>query len=238
MHEWIDETGTTRLRGHVAPGLTGPITVTVADVPADQSTFKIYTPARGSLIYDILESFPVSWNQSAVADLYDGDPATGMNLGATGNTNWGTDSTTIDAFGARSFVSILGLTGGSSGDNFPYLSTGEPITLLMTYLPPYTAPVTAVVQGTRTFTLDMSGPPLPAAVAPGAKFTIAGSTGNDGTYTVAVVGPVVGPPFTQDVTVVEAIPSAVGDGTFTFSLVPSVGTTQFYVDDRGSPIPR
>lgn len=206
--------------------LKGPITVAIADVPDDQDTFEVYTPADGALIADILISAQ-DWDQGAQADLYDGDPGTGMLLGAGSEgalVDFQNNESETDDFGARAFISIAALTGGADADNFPYRSTGEPITLKMTYATA-TGGITDVDQGTKTFTsIDYLG-----NLSPGAVLTISGSTGNDGTYTVASVTD-----FT--VTVVEAIPNATADGTWASPLIPTTGETQFLIDDRGVPV--
>lgn len=77
-------------------------------------------------------------------------------------------------------------------------------------------PVTAVVQGAKTFAV--SGDVTATAIAP-VQFNVTGSTGNDGTYTV--VSAVFGAAHTV-VTVAEAIPSAIADGNIIISGVITV----------------
>lgn len=69
-------------------------------------------------------------------------------------------------------------------------------------------PIVSLNQGLKLFTIaaDKSG-----YFAPGDIVTVVGSTGNDGAYTVVNVNVPVGP--VTDITVAEAIPSAVVDGS-------------------------
>jgi len=72
-----------------------------------------------------------------------------------------------------------------------------------------TYPITAVNQGLRRFTVTG---PARNSLAGGQTFTVAGSTGNNGIYTVSTVS--YSAPNTT-ITVSEAIPSAVADGNVT-----------------------
>lgn len=84
-------------------------------------------------------------------------------------------------------------------------------------------PITAVNQGTKQFTVAGDYTALfPAA----ASLTVSGSTGNDGVYTVVVAAFGAG---NTVITVVEAIPSAVANGSLTSSV-----TNVFEVRDDGT----
>lgn len=88
--------------------------------------------------------------------------------------------------------------------------------------------VGAVNQGTKTFTISNSNRPG-ATVIPGSTFSITGSTGNDGTYTVASATP-------TEVTTVEAIPDATADGTFNVAAADGGTFTLLYDGDETAPI--
>lgn len=209
--------------------LPAPIVVTPADVPNDGDTVELITPNDGDMVQDVLFSLNPAWDKTTNATLYDGDPDTGMTVGADGQfAEFHNDSeSTIDDFGARGFVSLAALTGGSAGDNFPYRSTGEPLTLKINY-GQNEFPVFAVNQGTKTFSLTTeSAFNVADYIAPGGTFQIVGSTGNDGTYTVVSIGGFADP---QDVVVVEAIPNAIADGSTTLVAAATTGEVQFILD--------
>lgn len=103
-----------------------------------------------------------------------------------------------------------------------------------------TASIVGVNTGTPSFDITM---PSTEVFVPGTTFTVTGSTGNDGTYTVVSVADIVGPAVR--VTVVEPIPSAVADGqanvppyqlmnkpyTDQLRIASGVATAYFEIDD-------
>lgn len=105
---------------------------------------------------------------------------------------------------------VTALHVGSTGGDYPDSSTPTLVTINVLLA------ITAVNQGTKTFTLtDLSGlGDFIGLFGGGDVRTIAGSTGNDGNYTV-VSSTYLGLGVAE-VVVVEAIPSAIADGDFDF----------------------
>lgn len=180
----------------------------------------VYTGDTSGILAAI--SIPTNGTQSADGNLVDGSGTAGF---PAENVSFSvTASADIDAVLVISALAVTSGQGGDLwivGDQFSITqgdsnsATGQvtainptQVSAAVTALFQGTSPnILAVVQGAKTFTVDAAAA---IGLAPTVQFTVQGSTGNDGTYTVVSAVDVAA---TTVITVVEAIPDATADGT-------------------------